>query len=608
MRFSIWASAWLTRSRKLGKYARPVARRTSASMIRPWLEVLESKLAPAGFSNTTLALKNLTNLDPGQYSVWVSGFSTPAGLVLDATGHFVPQSGQIAAINATSGFNITLDRQMAGGLLIIYVTPAGIQPATLPFGVQPAVPPFANGQDNIPYPNDILEFTTDADGTLHIDVSQVTQFGMPLNLAAYQGTNKLAEVGVALPPSGQRGIINRLSIGDAYVAFMNQEANGSGYLPLRIFESSKRISDQYFTILNPNKYLTNPLHPPGSLDHYWDATIASLFTPGAVHLSLQGIPDGSFASEVFDGSAEVSTVTGNPALKLVGQTTGRVYWIFDPRHPEFSSSETATEMVFGNDGVFNDTNANAVNGGSVANALFLQQQVVAALNRGVALTAPYTANSGSTSQFWGTETNWYQSGTYNVYAKFFHQGKINGQLIFVNGQAYGFGYDESPIPVPPAPSGQPPVPSKFDPVPAGTNNVVLTAGPWVPGAAALVNGKLIVSGTSGDDVIRVRDAAHGLVSVLVNGQNLGNFAARSVSILGFAGNDYLDAGQLSRPVVLSGGAGRDTLIAGRGQAELNGGSGHDVLLGRRGQRFIGDGQDFVSTFGTLISLLNHTTF
>src|SRR5262245_46158127 len=60
----------------------------------PVLEVLESRLAPAGFTTTALPLNNLTNLALSKYSLWVSGFSTASNLYLDSSGHFQNASGQ----------------------------------------------------------------------------------------------------------------------------------------------------------------------------------------------------------------------------------------------------------------------------------------------------------------------------------------------------------------------------------------------------------------------------------------------------------------------------------------------------------------------------------
>jgi hypothetical protein len=442
---------------------------------RPLLEELESRLVPS-FTTTTLPLTNLTGLDLGKHSLWVAGFSAANHLVLNSGGHFEDAAnGKIPVWNIDHGFVVTLDRAMAGGVLFFYVTPEHKQPAALNFGVQPALPPFQQGQDNIPFLNDFVEFTVDGDGTLHIDTTQVTQFGLPLTLTTSGAGSQ--QVGVTLPAGGP-AVITRQAIGTAFTAFMENQPAGKDYLPLKYLYPPNAVEGQYFTILNPDKYLSNPNHQRSALDTFWDGTLAALFTPGGPNLSLKGIGTSTLpGGEVFDGTT-VTLPGDRRALKLTGQTTGQVYFIFDPRTPESATSETATEMVFGNDGVFADARPEAVNGFNVAVALNLQQQVAAALNRGVALAAHYVAGTGSTTKDWGTEANWYLAGVFNVFAKFLHQATIQGVPIFIAGRAYGFGYDENPGPVPPAPAGQPPVPSKFDPVPAGTTTVTITLGPW----------------------------------------------------------------------------------------------------------------------------------
>ena len=80
-------------------------------------------------------------------------------------------------------------------------------------------------------------------------------------------------------------------------------------------------------------------------------------------------------------------------------------------------------------------------------ALNLQNQIVSALNRGVVLSGPNGGVPGYSSEYWGTETNWYPANkTQNLFSQFMHKGTIAGTSIFVNGQAYGFPYDENPGP------------------------------------------------------------------------------------------------------------------------------------------------------------------
>lgn len=158
---------------------------------------------------------------------------------------------------------------------------------------------------------------------------------------------------------------------------------------------------------------------------------------------------------------------------------------------------TSGAMAFGNAGVF--AWAPGLDADQQAVALNIQNQLVSALNRGVANSAPASGDAGYTSKYWGTQTNWYPKDTVqNLFSLFMHTGTVAvtkptpaNVPIFIQapgsvkcargtvmGQAYGFAYDENAGPVPPAPAGQPEVPSKYDPLPVGTKEVVVTLGEW----------------------------------------------------------------------------------------------------------------------------------
>lgn len=155
---------------------------------------------------------------------------------------------------------------------------------------------------------------------------------------------------------------------------------------------------------------------------------------------------------------------------------------------------TSGAMVFANAGVF--AYAGSYSGDQKTVVLNLQNQLVSALNRGVANAAPSSGVGGYSSQYWGTQTNWYPSNTtQNLFSLFMHTATVCAGTdeipIFIQakgsttcargttmGQAYGFAYDENAGPVPPAPQGQPEVPSKFDPLPAGANVLTITLGAW----------------------------------------------------------------------------------------------------------------------------------
>lgn len=155
---------------------------------------------------------------------------------------------------------------------------------------------------------------------------------------------------------------------------------------------------------------------------------------------------------------------------------------------------TSGAMVFANAGVFAYSGGYAADEATVV--LNLQNQLVSALNRGVANAAPNSGADGYSSKFWGTQTNWYPPDTtQNLFSLFMHTATVSAGKdkipIFIQaagsttcargttmGQAYGFAYDENAGPVPPAPQGQPEVPSKFDPLPSGANVLTITLGAW----------------------------------------------------------------------------------------------------------------------------------
>jgi hypothetical protein len=198
-----------------------------------------------------------------------------------------------------------------------------------------------------------------------------------------------------------------------------------------------------------------------------------------------------------------NNITG---VVISGTETGK------PAHSQYGFSKipgmfmTGGAMVFANAGVFAYSGNYSTDEATVV--LNLQNQLVSALNRGVANTAPDTGADGYSSQYWGTQTNWYPSGTIqNLFSLFMHTATVNTVAykieneivneivdeipIFIQaagsvacargttmGQAYGFAYDENAGPVPPAPTGQPEVPSKFDPLPPGANVLTITLGAW----------------------------------------------------------------------------------------------------------------------------------
>lgn len=93
--------------------------------------------------------------------------------------------------------------------------------------------------------------------------------------------------------------------------------------------------------------------------------------------------------------------------------------------------------------------------------------------------------------------------------------------------------------------------------------------------------RLVIAGTPGDDTIVVRSLHRtGEVRVTINGVVEGTYpAAPVVELLGYGGNDRLNARGFRGESRLFGGSGNDLLIAARGPSLLLGGAGNDILIG-----------------------------
>ncbi|MCA9051857.1 MAG: hypothetical protein KDA89_24130, partial [Planctomycetaceae bacterium] len=117
------------------------------------------------------------------------------------------------------------------------------------------------------------------------------------------------------------------------------------------------------------------------------------------------------------------------------------------------------------------------------------------------------------------------------------------------------------------------------------------------GVATLLNGNLIIIGTSRNDRIEVlrdrRDSS--VVKVKLNGRSLGSFAPTGlIRVEALAGNDRVTIdSRIEINAIIDGGEGNDRLEAGGGNDILMGGPGNDTLLAKAGnnQLFGGDGQD-----------------
>lgn len=106
---------------------------------------------------------------------------------------------------------------------------------------------------------------------------------------------------------------------------------------------------------------------------------------------------------------------------------------------------------------------------------------------------------------------------------------------------------------------------------------------------ALLNGDLLLSGTTGNDIITVKPVTTDTskIDVVLNGASLGQFDLASITskigVYGLSGNDRITiASTITKNAELVGGAGKDTLVGGAGNDTLDGGAGNDRLAGGKG--------------------------
>ncbi len=369
-----------------------------------------------------------------------------------------------------------------GNLPFFPLTSAGQTTITLPFiptnscniflavGTAPTIP--LNGLSPPTPPTsyyDIVEFTFDANGvatsvpspyehlpTLNIDTSQVTQFGMPLEVTGQTTTSQSTSVGVT--PS-----VNRETFFTAYTNFVNATAPGpmstpSPYASL-IVNNSGPGSPPPFGILNPTEYIGQGEDTSGQFAPVFNAALVHLFeqqhaNPAAPTLNLKlDSTDGVWtgvATTVTAVSSDNNPNSGKTynVLKFTNSADGTIY-VYEPffttngfadggpagsnltastvqTAPSWitATSESPGEMVFGNDGAFDDaanqldpTTGKALSANQRSALGNIEDQLVAALNRGIA----DVSFSGDTTTAWTTASHFYPSGhEANAYAAFMH--------------------------------------------------------------------------------------------------------------------------------------------------------------------------------------------
>jgi hypothetical protein len=538
---------WQLRSRKTDRRSSTKRRESFRRPKSFQLETLEDRRVMT--STYTVNLVNQTGLDPSQYAIYALGFSTASQVELKSDGTFgsyASSSGKIHSYRVGTGsgqlsqITFSDDTQLKGAIVYFFVTPLPITDAPyLTYSasgssvVQPTNPPnntLPGTQGSFVY--QFMEITEPKNGLPTIDLSTVDGFTIPINVTLDSGLS----LGQPVYGSGQNPVVNRAAIFTEYTNFLSSISSQ----PLRdaygdLLTSTGSVANQPLAILNPGIYLAAGANSTSLLNTTFDSTLTTLFETPANLIGMIG-DDGDY----YQGTP-TQLVTGEWVISFVGykdkactDPNGNTYNIYSPLTPDplgsYQANETSGEMVFANDGVFADMSTNVIGGTSPAYvALGLQRDIVQALNRGVALLAPTDGINGDASNYWGTESNWYPAGqTYNYFSWFMHTGQVSGTNIFlppqattgtappvpvtdaqgkVMGQAYGFGYDESPDhPAVPAPyTNWPNVASKFDPVPASTSVITVTLTPWTGTTPPPVNNtQFAVVGSGKGEISQVK--------------------------------------------------------------------------------------------------------
>lgn len=391
----------------------------------------------------------------------------------------------VSNVGAGNDIPTTLLSTASGDKITVKVPYMPTNSARFVFGVgsAPTLEVVANTSGDLgvstPVPNtttsyyDYVEFTLDANAAdptvpnalrflpdLNINTTQVDQFGFPITLTGLNndnGVNKLASVGVTLSTTVAR---------DAIFTQYNTDfpSASSPYAQLVLPNASS--STQPYRILNPGKVT---IATTNSLGNVFDSSLHTLFESGTLNLSLVS----GYNGQTYTSTRTSVMATGSDGkqhsydvLAFSGPSIPTVY-IYEPffstnapsgtnmPNPNYytgkppamkwlaPANETAGQMVFGNDGVFSDsglqidpTTGEVLTKDQAGVLADLENQVVAALNRGI-------ANTYNTTAEWQNSLNYYTgSDASNEYAKFLHKGTISNTPIFIDGKAYAIAYDD----------------------------------------------------------------------------------------------------------------------------------------------------------------------
>ncbi len=412
----------------------------------------QTNLTDSAQTTVTYAMFWSSATDPGVFYYLDS--SNPDG----SDGKFAPVTNLGAG-----GVLPTYTTTVSGGMSTISLPYIPINSARFVFGVgtAPHLVVTAGNAVSTPDPTttssiyDFIEATVDASGadnsvplalrflpTVNINTSQVDQFGFPITLTGMNndnGTPVLTSVGVTNSSNVARDAI--------FSEYSSLYPAGTAYGSLVIPSSDPT---QPYRILNPGKAT---ITTSDALGYVFDSTIQQLFEGALPDLTLtSGVNGQTYTSTRTTVSGYNVLQFSGPGISPVNvyepffstnapspSSLSPVSYAGKPAKPSWltSASETPGQMVFGNDGVFGDAGLQpGLDATQQAILADLENQIVAALNRGVATTYSTTAD-------WQNSAHFYADGQVsNLYAKFLHTQAINGTPIFIDGKAYAIAYDD----------------------------------------------------------------------------------------------------------------------------------------------------------------------
>lgn len=355
--------------------------------------------------------------------------------------------------NGTATINVPTNPALQGGRLIMSV---GVPPPVLVNndGIHSVGSPTPDNPVYNGVAYDFIEFAINGSGQLTVNTSNVDQFDFPLSFTSNP----------TVPPNPVMGAsagVSRQAVLAGFSSFLNSQPNGAPFQELVPADTSAALR-----IISPFRQLvlegvTNALQDP--LATYFNSSIKTLFEypPSLTLVSVDGVTYTGSATTVSaqgtDGASHVYNV-----LQFTG--SGGVFNVYEPFFntnggganppPQWlatmgKTQESPGQMVLANDGVFAD---NAYQPATMSNPTAsqilgnLENQLVAALNRGIATLSVPSGYANNTA-FWQDPTQHYPTGqTVNLYAKYLHQGQVNvggtPTRIERNGLVYAIGFDD----------------------------------------------------------------------------------------------------------------------------------------------------------------------